>query len=266
MTKAIRIAAFSMIFILTVCSGSSAQVAPVPDTGQTKCYGNYNLETSCLKCYDSEGVVNCPDCYDSDGNETSCPSCFGSVTVCPNCFNGEGDEIICPDSGCYDTEGSEIECPKCYDEQESEINCPKCYDSQGNEIICPNCYDNDGNEINCPAKDEFYGQDGCYDSDAKVLGPGKQRFTVRTVGGDSMADDSITGLTWEIKTSQNKTETYTWEEAGNYIADLNSDEFGGYSDWRLPTLKELAFIVYRNNFIPNPAVDMGIFFKHSIGG
>ncbi len=271
MEKAIRITVFSMIFILTVCSGSSAQVAPVPDTGQTKCYSSsYNISISCLKCYDSKGsVANCPTCYDSEGNAMAAfPVCYDAEkneTVCPNCFNSEGDEIICPDSGCYDTEGSEIECPKCYNDQGSEINCPKCYDSQGNEIICPNCYDSDGNEINCPGESEFYdkygsyiyGQDGSYDSDTKVLESGRQRFTVRTVAGDKMADDSITGLTWEIKTSQNKTATYTWEEAATYIAGLNSDQFGGYSDWRLPTIRELAFIVDRDNY--NPAVDTEIF-------
>ena len=98
MAKAIRITVFSMIFILTVCSGSSAQVSPVPDTGQTTCYNDYNFATSCLKCYDSEGgVVNCPTCYDSEGNETTTfPVCYdadGNETVCPNCFNSEGNYL-----------------------------------------------------------------------------------------------------------------------------------------------------------------------------
>jgi hypothetical protein len=51
------------------------------------------------------------------------------------------------------------------------------------------------------------------------------------------------GQTWDGKTCKGKPKALNWEEAINYVADLNKN--GGYashSDWRLPKLNELATI------------------------
>ncbi|RJP75626.1 MAG: DUF1566 domain-containing protein [Desulfobacteraceae bacterium] len=59
-----------------------------------------------------------------------------------------------------------------------------------------------------------------------------------------MNRDNITGLTWEVKTVlddsiHEKDKKFTWQEAALFVEDLNVKTFGGYNDWRLPTIKEL---------------------------
>jgi len=60
--------------------------------------------------------------------------------------------------------------------------------------------------------------------------------------------DNVTGLTWEVKTKDDdsihdRDNQYTWQEVNRFINDLNQMQFGGYNDWRLPTIKELSFII-----------------------
>jgi len=64
----------------------------------------------------------------------------------------------------------------------------------------------------------------------------------------SMVKDNVTGLIWEVKTDDgsihDKDNWYTWDDAQSvFIAELNAANYGGFSDWRLPTVKELSSIV-----------------------
>jgi hypothetical protein len=135
------------------------------------------------------------------------------------------------------------------------------------------CY-NDTVEIPCPSSGQpFYGQDANYSinpmSYSKLDGSGN-------VLPDSAASwvmllDNVTGLIWEMKNSKDGVKnyanpndsdnTYTWYDSnpatngGNagtpgsgtdtedFIKALNDARYGGYSDWRLPTRKELAYIL-----------------------
>ncbi len=130
------------------------------------------------------------------------------------------------------------------------------------------CYDDSGNVLDpCPAEGEpFYGQDAQYQNLPRS-------YTKLGLNGDSwsMVLDNITGLTWEVKEAKdNKTDfanphdadnLYTWcdttpELAGgnnllycgdhdteDFIGALNNANFGGYADWRVPTLKELQTLI-----------------------
>jgi len=56
-----------------------------------------------------------------------------------------------------------------------------------------------------------------------------------------MVWDNVTGLIWEVKTDDgsvhDKDNKYNWDDAQNvFIAELNSTSFGGYSDWRVPSI------------------------------
>jgi hypothetical protein len=46
--------------------------------------------------------------------------------------------------------------------------------------------------------------------------------------------------------------TYTWEDAFSvHVAGLNTANFAGYDDWRLPNVKELQSIVNYGNNLPS---------------
>ena len=150
------------------------------------------------------------------------------------------------------------------------------------------CYDASGNEITCPQPGEpFYGQDGNY-----AINP--PSYTKLDAQGNDLPDstsswamtrDNVTGLIWEVKQNKDGVQnyadpsdadnTYTWYDSnpitngGNagwpgdgtdtedFLAALNSALFGGYSDWRLPTSKELNSIVdYGRNY---PSIDSSYF-------
>ncbi len=87
------------------------------------------------------------------------------------------------------------------------------------------CYDENGNVIETPKKgDKLYGQDANYTSGTKMSFKDN---------GDGTITDLNTGLMWQ---QTPPIEGMTWAQAKEYCENL---EFGGYSDWRLPTLKEL---------------------------
>ena len=52
--------------------------------------------------------------------------------------------------------------------------------------------------------------------------------------------DHVTGLTWRKSGSKNY---MTFKEIDAYIKKMNVDMYGGYNDWRLPTLEEAMSIM-----------------------
>ncbi|ETR66184.1 MAG: lipoprotein [Candidatus Magnetoglobus multicellularis str. Araruama] len=137
------------------------------------------------------------------------------------------------------------------------------------------CYDNE-KEIPCPGPGEdFYGQDGNY-----VINP--QSFTKLDDQGNDLPDsatewtmvrDNVTGLIWEVKTDDgsihDKDNRYTWYDSNpetngghsgasgdgtdteDFIKKLNDSKYGGFSDWRLPSINELSVITNREIFLLN---------------
>jgi len=151
------------------------------------------------------------------------------------------------------------------------------------------CYD-DTKEIPCPTEGEaFYGQDGNYsincpsytklNSEGDVLSDSATSWT--------MVKDNVTGLMWEVKTNKDGIKnyndphdadnTYTWydpdpttngDDAGtpgnrtdtkDFIDALNNAKFGGFDDWRLPTIKELAYLVDYSVSYSGPTVNTSFF-------
>ena len=80
----------------------------------------------------------------------------------------------------------------------------------------------------------------------------------------AMVKDNVTRLIWEVKTDDSgihdKDNTYTRQDAQDvFIAQLNADNYGGHSDWRLPTVKELSMLVNADKPFPEPAINMNYF-------
>jgi len=142
------------------------------------------------------------------------------------------------------------------------------------------CYDNE-KEIPCPQPGEpFYGQDGNH-----LINP--PSYTKLDINGNDLPDtasewfmvrDNVTGLIWEVKQNKDGVQdysnphdadnTYSWYDSNpetnggdagtpgdgtdteDLINVLNVEKFGGLSDWRLPTIKELSSIAYSEEYIP----------------
>jgi hypothetical protein len=91
------------------------------------------------------------------------------------------------------------------------------------------CYDASA-PITCPAAGgAFFGQDAQF--------AGTQPSYARSADGLTV-HDTVTGLTWQQGYTANK----GWTAAMAVPAALNAANHGGYSDWRLPTIKELYSI------------------------
>jgi hypothetical protein len=92
-------------------------------------------------------------------------------------------------------------------------------------------YDDKGNEISKPnEEDEFYGQDAQYHGLPSAY----------LDNNDGSVTDLNTGLMWQ-KTPDFK--RHNFYDAFKYVDGL---EMGGYTDWRLPTIKELYSLLYSN--------------------
>jgi len=101
------------------------------------------------------------------------------------------------------------------------------------------CYDALGNVISCAGT----GQDG--DIRAGVAWP-NPRFTDN---GDQTMWDNLTGLTWTKDANAPGPATCgpgnlkTWQGALDYATCLNTNNYLGYNNWRLPNRKELESLV-----------------------
>ena len=98
------------------------------------------------------------------------------------------------------------------------------------------CYDNRG-EITAPkAGQPFYGQDAKFKSHPASYTLSADGLTVR---------DNVTGLDWQRSPDADtngvldRADKLTLAQAQALPAKLNAAKFGGFDDWRLPTIKEL---------------------------
>lgn len=100
------------------------------------------------------------------------------------------------------------------------------------------CYDAAG-EMTCPAQGSaFFGQDAQHE--------GSQPTYIDN--GDGTVTDVNTGLMWQQGFAEYK---LTYAEAQDYLETMNAQRFAGYSDWRLPTIKQLYSLIDFNGTDPN---------------
>lgn len=70
------------------------------------------------------------------------------------------------------------------------------------------------------------------------------RFTVNASAG--VVQDNLTGLMWARDV--NASGEITWQQGLDYVAQINTDEFAGYTDWRMPNIHELESLANYRNF------------------
>ena len=103
------------------------------------------------------------------------------------------------------------------------------------------CWNSSGGVVACAGT----GQDGAVRAGAPLS---------YTDNGDGTVTDNNTKLVWEKKSADGSihdvTNLYSWDDAFAVIAALNAASFGGYSDWRLPNVKELQSILDYEHFGP----------------
>ena len=149
--------------------------------------------------------------------------------------------------------------------------------SSAGQFPCPDtgqtkCFDNE-EEIPCPTSQgrPFYGQDANY----TINSPSYSKLGYDAVElsdsatpdeGWIMTRDNVTGLIWELKTDDgsinDRDRTYDWDKAVlDYINSLNDRNFGGFSDWRLPSVEELSSLV---NAGPNRNAILTVYFENNM--
>jgi len=81
---------------------------------------------------------------------------------------------------------------------------------------------------------------GFRDSQWNPNGDFPNEYDVQTVKGAKVVIDRATGLMWQQAGSS---DAMTWENAQNYVKQLNRDRYARFADWRLPTIEELASLL-----------------------
>jgi hypothetical protein len=110
------------------------------------------------------------------------------------------------------------------------------------------CYDT-ANAMTCPASSaSFYGQDAQYNGTSPSYTLSNDGLTVY---------DNVTGLTWQRSPDTSgdgsilATDKKTYAQAEAYVTSMNVAKYGGYSDWRMPSIKELYSLINFNGTDPS---------------
>ncbi len=159
-----------------------------------------------------------------------------------------GVDWIPSTAGVYNTDSSVIECRYKCDTFYTWVDSA-CVMASG--VLCTGqtlCY-NGTMTTTCPVEGvAYYGQDAQYAALGYCI---PHDYTVNGTSPQEIVTDNVTGLQWQRTLSIG---TYTWTNAVTYCADL---DYGGYSDWRLPTAPELETLPDYGR--SHPEIDTTIF-------
>jgi len=176
-------------------------------------------------------------------------------------------------------DGVDNNCNGVIDESCAQENCGDNVDNDGDGVINEECrqgasYYADTGQNRCyqeravlypcpsPGQD-YYGQDACYalNSSPYTKLDGSGNPLPKSASAWITVKDNITELVWEVKIDddslQDKDNIFDMFNAVQYINWLNNSNFGGYQDWRLPTIEELSSIANFGTY--NPAIDLDFF-------
>ena len=181
------------------------------------------------------------------------PSGYCTAGVCCyNCasnyyWNNENCVSPCDEKPCEKIQNSKPDNCIAFSLDNYSCDCMDGFYWRGKEIGCIDKRLSIGNI--CTGQSRSYpffatgvpsGQDAYY---AKLGKCTPQSFT----SSSDLVVDNNTGLTWEKSPS---TDTYTWDNRATHCNDLNSSNFAGKSNWRVPNPLELLTIVDNSKYDP----------------
>jgi hypothetical protein len=79
-----------------------------------------------------------------------------------------------------------------------------------------------------------------YGLSERLEGLSRHNYELEFLHSHAVVIDHATGLMWQ---QSGAPEQMNLKRAGKYIKKLNQEQYGGYSDWRLPTIEELASLL-----------------------
>jgi hypothetical protein len=113
------------------------------------------------------------------------------------------------------------------------------------------CYGNDSKIAYPEEGGAFYGQDAQYSGNHPSYSVSSDGLTVY---------DEVTELTWQRSPDTNGDgeilagDKLSFSEAQEYVDKLNAENYGGYSDWRLPTIKEQYSLILFSGTDPSEGI------------
>lgn len=213
----------------TDVDGDATAEAATPDEAAVNQEDSSSSEAQCV---DAAGAHGCVCSSDAEPNgATGCPR----ETPCePNpCGHG-----MCTEG----PEGYACVCDDGYAAGDTSAPCANIDECANSSLCTP--------DFPCRDLDPFYTCSGQMadwrmpgSSPSGVLAPASY-----TDNGDGTLRDEVTGLTWQ---KDDPGDTYAWEDAKRYCADL---VLGGSAEWRLPSKIELESIINFTRTQP-PAID-----------
>lgn len=134
---------------------------------------------------------------------------------------------------------------------DSGIAANQCYQAGSDSLVA--CNTTGAKALNS-AQDGMIGRDVTFPDPSD----GKLGFSFTTVAGGCVKDN-VTGLIWEVKTTdggvRDWTKTYTYSSAADFVTAVNASNLCGHNNWRLPTPDELQSIMDYSVPMPGPTID-----------
>lgn len=109
------------------------------------------------------------------------------------------------------------------------------------------CFNNSAPMEFPESEEDFFGQDAQYASNKASYNLSSDGKTVK---------DNNTDLTWmrgpnTSLSAPMAADKMTYDEAVSWVSEVNSQSYGGYNDWRIPTIKELYSLMNFNGTDPS---------------
>jgi hypothetical protein len=93
-----------------------------------------------------------------------------------------------------------------------------------------------------------------YDSDKNAKGIFTNDFEPKVINNDKVITDYFTGLMWHQSGSIDQLD---WIKGIDWINELNTQEYAGYVDWRMPTVEEAASLLRQREINMPQFIDPG---------